>query len=121
MVTSPKALRYVATSNKRGFVGCIYLNCYIKTGVSAARHGILSVMTSHVSIGVSAKPRHNQANKAVGEIISQSLSWPRSDVEIIKGHKSQLKTVAIKGVVINGEEDEYLAKIRSKLEQNSIL
>ncbi|RKF64895.1 putative duf167 domain protein [Erysiphe neolycopersici] len=114
----PGVLRYAINSLKPELT-CVQLRCHIKTGVAANRQGIHFVTDNLVTIGVFAKPKDGEANKAVIDIISQSLSWPRSDLQIIKGLKSQYKTVALMGITGVSNKEEYVAKLRNRLGRSS--
>jgi hypothetical protein len=64
------AVRYVASSTKFA-LGSIYLQCYVKSGASKQREGIIAVSTTVIKICVSAKAREGEANKAVMEVFSK--------------------------------------------------
>lgn len=44
---------------------------------------------------VSAPPVENKANKAVIELLAEHFKIPKSKIEIVHGHKSRKKLVAI--------------------------
>ncbi|RKF78166.1 putative duf167 domain protein [Golovinomyces cichoracearum] len=119
-MSSQTAFRYIAVSNKSD-VGCILIECLIKPGVSAKMQGIIAIMSHHVIIGTSAQPRDGKANYALRHILSRTLKWPKTDVEITRGCKSRIKTIAIKGLDIAGREREYISKFKEKLEHASKL
>lgn len=58
-------------------VASVLLRCHVKTGVAANRQGIHLVTDNLVTIGVCAKPKGGEANKAVIDIISQVFQYRR--------------------------------------------
>ncbi|TQS37459.1 hypothetical protein Golomagni_02067 [Golovinomyces magnicellulatus] len=117
-MSSRTAFRYITASNKSDF-GRILIECLIKPGVSVKRQGIIDILSNHVIIGISAQPRDGKANCAVRHILSRTLNWPKSDVEITRGCMSRIKTIAIKGLDIAGREKEHITKFKERLEHAS--
>jgi uncharacterized protein YggU (UPF0235/DUF167 family) len=72
-----------------------------------------------VELCVAAAAREGEANKAVREVISDILKIPKSSIEIIKGHRSREKTIAIFGIDANGDEESCIAKIIEQLQESA--
>ena len=83
------------------------------------RSGIISVSDNQIKIGVMAQPRDSEANSEVCRVMSELFKCPRSDVEIVRGHKSRVKRLAISqiGVKWGDNEEKITTEIRKKLEQ----
>ncbi|CCU75732.1 putative DUF167 domain protein [Blumeria hordei DH14] len=97
----------------------ILLQCQIKTGVAMVRSGIISVSDDQIKIGVIAQPRDSEANSEVCRVLSELFKCPMSDVEIVRGHKSRVKRLAIMqiGVKWGDNVEKITTEIRNKLEQ----
>ncbi|MBZ0217243.1 MAG: DUF167 family protein [Fimbriimonadaceae bacterium] len=54
-----------------------------------------------LKIRVRAVPEDNKANKAAIKLLAKILSWPRTDMSLVGGHKSRIKKILIEG---NSEE-----------------
>jgi len=54
-------------------------------------------MDGTMLVSVKAPPLEGKANKAVIELLSKHLSIPKTNINIIKGHKAKYKTVEISG------------------------
>ena len=68
-ISRPLLLRLQKRSQKR--CGVLHIACRVKPGVSSERVGILSVTEEVIELGVSAKAKDGEANKAVIELIAQ--------------------------------------------------
>jgi uncharacterized protein (TIGR00251 family) len=66
-----------------------------RSGVVGFREGILYVK-------VTALPQKGQANRALLELMAQTLGIPRSNVDIIRGQSSRSKVIAVHG--LTGDE-----------------
>jgi uncharacterized protein (TIGR00251 family) len=51
-----------------------------------------------LKVRVSAPPVEGKANEGLIELISSTIGVPRSDIAIIKGRTSRIKTIGIEGV-----------------------
>jgi len=49
----------------------------------------------------------------------QVLKVPKSDVEVIRGHKSRDKTLAVTGIDPQGDEQSCIDNIRKKLQESA--
>ncbi|KAF2639924.1 YggU-like protein [Massarina eburnea CBS 473.64] len=110
------AVRFVTKGQKAG--GSIHLLCHVKPGVNANREGITAVSDEAIELCVAARAREGEANKAVREVIAETLKIPKSDVEIAKGMKSREKTVLISNMVNkNKTPEEAVERIKNILRE----
>jgi len=116
-MTSPATIRFIKSTTKQG-LGSIYLQCHVKPGASKQREGILEV-SDMIELCVAAQAREGESNKAVLKLISDVLNVPKTDVEIIRGTKSRIKTVAVTGIDPKGDETGCIAKIREQLQKSA--
>lgn len=49
---------------------------------------------------------------------TQVLKVAKTDVEVIRGHKSRDKTVAVTGIYHNGDEQACIARITQQLQES---
>ena len=61
-----------------------------------------------LKVGVTSAPEDGKANDAAVKLLSKLLHVPKSNIEIISGHSSRNKRIAIKG--ISKEKMEKLIK-----------
>lgn len=52
---------------------------------------------THLKVRVTAIPENNKANKALVALIAKSMRTPKGQIEIVSGHTSRLKSIAISG------------------------
>jgi uncharacterized protein (TIGR00251 family) len=102
-------------NSKSSSLSSIYLQCRVRPGINKLREGIIKVTDEAVELRVAAQPLEGEANRAVIKVISDILNVPKSNVEIVVGLKSRVKTVAIFGVDIGGDEEDSVAKIKQQL------
>jgi len=62
-----------------------------------------------LKISVTAPPVESAANEMLIKYLAETLDYPKSKIQIIKGNKSRLKAVAIYGTTLN----EFFKKIKS--------
>ena len=79
----------------------------IKVRAGSSRAGFGGEHDGAVVVRVAAKPVEGQANKAVRKLIAARAGVPASKVEIIRGHKSTRKVIAVEGL--------SAAQLRAKL------
>ncbi|KAN0101804.1 hypothetical protein V8E51_012314 [Hyaloscypha variabilis] len=103
------AIRLAANSTKSA-VKYLYLQCHVKPGVTKQREGVVSVSDTLIEVCVSAHPEDGLAN------LSQVFKCPKSDIKIIRGLKSRVKTVAIAGIDIEENGEECISRIRRQLQ-----
>jgi hypothetical protein len=68
----------------------------------AARPAIVGRYGAAWKVRVTAAPEDGKANAAVVRLLADTLALPVRDVEIVSGHASRDKTVALEGI----EHDE---------------
>ena len=62
------------------------------------RDEIIGFQNGRFKVKVTAPPEDGKANERVREIIAREFGVSKSRVEIVKGHKSRLKTIKILGL-----------------------
>ncbi|ORX92629.1 hypothetical protein BCR34DRAFT_594859 [Clohesyomyces aquaticus] len=117
-----QAIRFVAGKGPKA-QGSIQLLCHVKPGVSANREGIAAVTDETIEVCVAAQAREGEANKAVREVIAETIRLaskiPKSDVEILKGMKSREKTVLVSNIVGKGKTaEEEIERIKIILQDS---
>ena len=70
----------------------------IKVVPGASRDGIAGMLGDRLKVRVSAPPEGGRANRAVCKTIGAALGIKARQVEIVAGHASAEKTVAVRGV-----------------------
>ncbi|MDX9713809.1 MAG: DUF167 domain-containing protein [Dissulfurispiraceae bacterium] len=70
----------------------------VKVVPRSSKKGIAAIEGDVVKIKVTAPPVDGAANEQVIEIIAEVMNAKKSDVDIIRGSASRMKTVRIKGV-----------------------
>jgi len=68
----------------------------------AKRNEIVGFREGVLYAKVTALPQKGRANRALLELMAETLGIPKSDVEIIRGQSSRSKVVAVHG--LTGEE-----------------
>jgi uncharacterized protein (TIGR00251 family) len=64
-----------------------------------SRHpGILGVRGEALLVGVSAPPEQGKANRALIQLLAQTLAIPRGSVEIVSGQSHPHKVVRCRGI-----------------------
>jgi uncharacterized protein (TIGR00251 family) len=78
----------------------------------ASKNEIVTMESGALKIRLTAPPVDGAANEALVKFLAQTLSIPKSHVEIVSGHTSREKIVRITGVsgaevkrVLNGGEE----------------
>lgn len=74
----------------------------LRVSPGAARPAIVGRYGAAWKVRVTAAPEDGKANAAVVRLLAATLSLPVRDVEIVSGHASRDKTVALEGI----EHDE---------------
>jgi uncharacterized protein (TIGR00251 family) len=72
------------------------LNLRVSPG--AARTAVVGRHGGGWKVRVSAAPEDGKANAAVVRLLADALAVPTRDVEIVSGHASRDKTVALSGI-----------------------
>jgi len=75
----------------------------------AKRNEIVGFKEGVLYAKVTALPQKGQANRALLELMAQTLGVPRSDVDIIRGQSSRSKVIAVHGLTCD-EVKEILGR-----------
>ncbi|MGB7293816.1 MAG: DUF167 domain-containing protein [Thermodesulfobacteriota bacterium] len=70
----------------------------VKVLPKSGRDEIGRFVNGTLKVRVSAPPIEGKANERLIELISRAIGMPRSDITIIKGRTSRIKTISIQGV-----------------------
>jgi uncharacterized protein YggU (UPF0235/DUF167 family) len=73
----------------------IILSLRVKPGVSPTRAGIASTTPHWIHVNVCSRAQDGAANKAVTQLLAETLKVARSDVRIVRGEKSAEKVVEV--------------------------
>lgn len=73
----------------------------------SARPGIVGRYGDAWKVRVAEAPERGRANDAVIELLAESLSVPRRDVELVSGHRARDKVVELHGIA----EDEAVRRL----------
>ncbi|HEX8832924.1 MAG TPA: DUF167 domain-containing protein [Abditibacteriaceae bacterium] len=71
------------------------------------KNAIEGVRDGALIVSVTAPPTDGEANSAVIDVLSKAMHWPKSALDIFRGHKSRDKTIRISGLTI----DEVRARL----------
>ncbi|RYP79014.1 hypothetical protein DL770_006759 [Monosporascus sp. CRB-9-2] len=117
-MASRKAIDLVGKSSSQ----MLLLRCHVRPGASKVREGITEITDEAVELCVSAQAQDGKANKAVVEILSETLGIPKSDLQIMQGAKTRDKTISISTVSLRqkqqDKEEDLVARIREMLLAN---
>lgn len=75
----------------------------------AKRNEIIGFRERILYVKVTALPQKGQANRALLELMAQTLGVPKDNVEIIRGQSSRSKVIALYGLTL-GEVKEILGR-----------
>ena len=64
----------------------------------AARSGIAGIQDDALKVRIMAPPVEGKANEACARLLAEMLGVKNGQVQIIAGHASRVKTVAVEGV-----------------------
>jgi len=70
----------------------------VKLQPRASKNEIGEAMGEELRIKVTAPPVDAAANEALVRLLAETLDWPRSKVELIRGHTSRHKTIKLHGL-----------------------
>ena len=110
------AVRLV-TSAKKPSLHAIHIQLHVKPGAHKNREGITAVTETAVNLCVSAQAKEGEANKAVIDVLSDTLRMPKSRLQLARGLKSRDKTVVIDDVGCEGQAraDSILETLRKAI------
>jgi len=81
---------------------------HIRLQPNARRNEVIRFQGEVLRVRVTAPPHEGRANKALIELLSSVLDIPKSRIDILRGHTSRDKLVAIDGL--------ESAEVRARLE-----
>jgi uncharacterized protein (TIGR00251 family) len=76
----------------------------LRVSPGAARAGVVGRHGSAWKVRVAAPPEDGKANAAVIRLLAETLGIPARDLEIVSGHASRDKTVALAGIGLDETE-----------------
>jgi len=71
----------------------------------AKRSEIVGYREGILYVKVTALPQKGQANRALLELIAQTLEIPKSAIDIIRGQSSRIKVIAVQGLTSEEVKD----------------
>jgi uncharacterized protein (TIGR00251 family) len=83
----------------------------LRVSPGAARPGIVGRHGAGWKVRVTAAPEAGKANEAVERLVAATLSVPRRDVEIVSGHSTRDKVVAVVGIDLDETERRFAAVV----------
>lgn len=69
----------------------------LKVIPKSSRNRVVGWVGDRLKVQVTAAPERGKANEAVVDLLASALGLPRSDVRIVAGQTSPLKTVEVDG------------------------
>jgi uncharacterized protein (TIGR00251 family) len=105
--TLQAAIRLSKTTNT------ILLSLRVKPGVAPTRAGIASITPHWIHVNVCSRAQDGAANKAVTQLLAETLKVAKSDVRIVRGEKSAEKVVVV-AMLREGCGVEYVRSVFEK-------
>lgn len=87
----------------RASKGRLVLTVHVQPG--ASRRAVVGRHGDACKVAVPAPPTEGRANSAVVAVVSEALGVPARDVEVIAGHTSRRKLLAIGGLTLGEATD----------------
>ena len=78
----------------------------VKVVPGSSRNQIVGWLGDALKIKVTAPPEKGLANEAVIELLAEALDLTTDDIEVLSGHSSPSKVIAV-----NGIDDEAIRKV----------
>jgi len=69
----------------------------VRVQPGASKNEIVGVQEDALKVRISAPPVQGKANKALISFLSKELGVKKSEIEIVSGHTSRIKTITIIG------------------------
>ena len=83
----------------------------------ASKNEIVGVQQDALKIRISAPPVQGKANKVLIQFLAKELGVKKSEIEIVSGHTSRIKTIQIVGE--GGEIEKRIQTLAEILEGNT--
>ncbi|KAI1080994.1 hypothetical protein F5B20DRAFT_86486 [Whalleya microplaca] len=115
------ATRSAVTLLQRSSTETLQLRCHVRPGASKVREGVTGITDEVIQLCVAAQPQDGKSNKAVIEVLSETLGVPKSDLQITHGLKNRDKTISVAGAGLRRrrdrreDEEDLVAVVREKL------
>jgi uncharacterized protein (TIGR00251 family) len=106
--TKPHPLIEAIMAKKNGIV----VDIEVSAGARATGIKGFNQWRKRIEVAVGAPPVKGAANKEVIELFARTFCVPRTEVEIISGHKASLKSVAVYGIT----SDEAYKALKEAIE-----
>ncbi|KAJ1500926.1 hypothetical protein HMI54_009692 [Coelomomyces lativittatus] len=87
------ALRCETKTNEKDCLE-VYIQLHIKPGAKLDQ--LMTIHEAALDVQIAAPPTDGEANKRVVQYFSELLSIPKSNITLIRGHKSREKTISVK-------------------------
>ena len=81
----------------------LYLRVRVTAG--ARENRLAGVQGDSLRVRVAAPPVKGAANRVLVRFLAETLQVPRSSVEVVKGHASRSKLVALSGISLDETKD----------------
>ncbi len=81
----------------------------LKLQPRAAANQIGDPLASELRVRVTAPPVDAAANDALIRLLARTLDWPRSQIQLVRGHTSRHKTIKIYGLTAT----EFLGRLKT--------
>lgn len=82
----------------------------VKVVPGASRERVLGAYGDGIRVAVTAPPEGGAANKAVVDLLAETLGVSRGQVSIVRGHANPRKELAISGLTADEIESRLLAR-----------
>ncbi len=82
----------------------------IKVVPGASRPGIVGWLGDALKVRIAAPPEKGKANRELLQLLSRQLQFRESDIAIVSGAASQVKTVEIKGATMSDISEKVAAQ-----------
>lgn len=82
----------------------------VRVQPGASKNEIVGVQQDTLKVRISAPPIEGKANKAVINFLAKELGVKKSEIEIISGHTSRIKTIRVIGE--GGEIEKRIKALR---------
>ena len=74
------------------------LNILVQIQPKSSRNEIVGIHDGRLKIKIKAPPVDGKANESLIEFLAKTFKISKSNIEILKGHTSKLKTIKLLGV-----------------------
>ena len=75
-----------------------YINIQVQIQPRSSKDQIIGIHDGKLKIKITAPPVDGKANESLIEFLAKTFKISKSNIEILKGHTSKLKTIKLLGV-----------------------